>query len=134
MGLYFVAFSSSTSLEELSDLSYFNMPVKKPKTKLKSLSHGRPPTVKPLRSISSKATRTLIRSHHTLEKEKAKAQKDGDVIKAAAIARQIELQGGIEGYQKASLKGQANDRGGDSSRILSMSKFPHGIKYLNPLI
>lgn len=97
------------------------MAINKSKTKLKSLSHGRPPTVKPPRSISSKATRTLIRTHHTLEKEKAKAEKDGNVIKAATLARQIELQGGIEGYQRASLKGQANDRGGDSSRILSRS-------------
>lgn len=86
--------------------------------KLKSLSQGRPPTVKPPRSISSKATRTLIRTHHTLEKQKAKAVADGDDIKAAALAKQIELQGGIEGYQRASLTGQANDRGGDSSKIL----------------
>jgi len=82
------------------------------------LSHGRPPTVKRIQSISSKATRTLIRSHHTLEKRKAKAIADGDEAKAAALAREIELQGGIESYQRASLIGQANDRGGDSSKVL----------------
>ncbi|PVH85515.1 hypothetical protein DL98DRAFT_511568 [Cadophora sp. DSE1049] len=92
---------------------------KKKMTKLKSLSQGRPPTVTAQkRSISSKATRTLIRTHHTLEKQKAKALADGDDTKAAVIAKQIELQGGIEGYQRASLTGQTNERGGDSSKIL----------------
>ncbi|KAG4437148.1 hypothetical protein IFR05_007350 [Cadophora sp. M221] len=91
---------------------------KKKTTKLKSLSQGRPPTVKPQRSISSKATRTLIRTHHTLEKQKAKALADGDDTKAAVIAKQIELRGGIESYQRASLTGQTNERGGDSSKIL----------------
>ena len=92
---------------------------KKKTTKLRSLSQGRPPTIKPQkRSISSKATRTLIRTHHTLEKQKAKALADGDVTKAAVIAKQIEQQGGIESYQRASLTGQTKERGGDSSRIL----------------
>ncbi|CZT05417.1 hypothetical protein WAI453_005032 [Rhynchosporium graminicola] len=92
--------------------------VKKRTTKLKSLSQGRPPTLKPQRSISSKATRTLIRAHHTLEKQKAKALADGDHTKAAVIAKQIELQGGIESYQRASLIGQTSERGGDSSKVL----------------
>jgi 25S rRNA (adenine2142-N1)-methyltransferase len=90
----------------------------KQKKPLKSLSQGRPPTFQPKRTISSKATRTLIRSHHTLEKQKAKALKDGDEARANALARQIDAQGGIESYQQASLTGQANDRGGDSSKIL----------------
>jgi 25S rRNA (adenine2142-N1)-methyltransferase len=91
---------------------------KKKRTKLKSLSQGRPHTVKPTRSISSKATRTLIRTHHNLEKERAKALAAGDDAKAAALAKAIEIQGGIESYQLASLLGQTNERGGDSSRIL----------------
>lgn len=94
------------------------MATKKKRTKLKSLSSGRPPTIKPVRAISSKATRTLIRTHHTLEKERAKALANGDDAKAEAIAKQIELNGGLKAYQKASLTGQGNDRGGDSSRIL----------------
>ena len=73
---------------------------KKKRTKLKSLSQGRPPTVKPTRSISSKATRTLIRTHHTLEKERAKALAAGNDAKAAALAKDIEMQGGIENYQR----------------------------------
>jgi 25S rRNA (adenine2142-N1)-methyltransferase len=87
-------------------------------TKLKSLSQGRPPTIKHPRSLSSKATRSLIRSHHTLEKQKAKAIAEGDDVKAANIAKQIEQQGGIESYQRASLIGQDKARGGDSSKIL----------------
>ncbi|KFY77310.1 hypothetical protein V499_03293 [Pseudogymnoascus sp. VKM F-103] len=91
---------------------------KKKSGKPKSLSHGRPPTVKPPPSLSSKATRTLIRAHHTLEKQKAIAQKAGDAIKVADLERQIAKQGGIEKYQTASLIGQGNERGGDSSKIL----------------
>jgi 25S rRNA (adenine2142-N1)-methyltransferase len=91
---------------------------KKKRTKLKSLSQGRPLTVKPVRSISSKAGRNLIRKHHTLEKERAKALAAGDDAKVVAIAKEIELQGGIKSYQRASLIGQTNERGGDSSKIL----------------
>jgi len=91
---------------------------KKKTVRLKSLSQGRSKIVQPPRSISSKATRTLIRTHHTLEKQKADAIAKGDEPKAASLARQIESQGGIKGYQRASLIGQANDRGGDSSKIL----------------
>lgn len=90
----------------------------KRRTKLKSLARGRPPTAKPVRSISSKKTRTLIRTHHTLEKQKAKALADGDDAKAALLAKQIEAQGGIDSYQRASLIGQAKERGGDSSKVL----------------
>ncbi|PMD28330.1 hypothetical protein NA56DRAFT_560132 [Hyaloscypha hepaticicola] len=99
---------------------------KKKRNKLKSLSQGRPPTVKPVKSISSKATRTLIRTHHTLEKERAKALAAGDDAKAAALSREIQLQGGIESYQRASLIGQTNERGGDSSKIL--------MEWLDPMV
>lgn len=94
------------------------MAAKKKNTKLKSLSHGRPPTAKKPQSISSKATRTLIRTHHTLQKRRGKALAEGDEAGAAAIAREIELQGGLDTYQRASLTGQHNERGGDSSKIL----------------
>jgi 25S rRNA (adenine2142-N1)-methyltransferase len=88
------------------------------KTKLKSLSSGRPPITKRTRSISNKATRTLIRTHHTLEKQKAQAIKDGNHAKADAISKEIDSKGGLKKYQEASLLGQSNDRGGDSSRVL----------------
>ncbi|KAA8573126.1 hypothetical protein EYC84_003645 [Monilinia fructicola] len=73
---------------------------------------------KPTQRISSKATRTIIRNHHTLEKRKAKALAEGDEVTAAALTREIASQGGLESYQRASLIGQGNDRGGDSSKIL----------------
>ncbi|KAE9374492.1 hypothetical protein N431DRAFT_372105 [Stipitochalara longipes BDJ] len=99
---------------------------KKKRTRLKSLSQGRPPTAKPVRSISSKATRNQIRTHHTLEKERAKALAAGDDAKAAALAAEIKLQGGIEAYQRASLIGQTNERGGDSSKVL--------MEWLEPIV
>lgn len=76
-------------------------------------------------SLTSKATRTLIRNHHNFSKQRAKAIKDGDEITAAKLTKQIEAQGGIESYQRASLKGQSNDRGGDSSKLL--------MEWLSPL-
>jgi 25S rRNA (adenine2142-N1)-methyltransferase len=84
----------------------------------KTLAHGRPPTAKPAPSMSNRATRTLIRTHHTLEKRRAKALANGDTAEVIAISAEIEKHGGIEKYQRASLLGQANDRGGDSSKIL----------------
>ncbi|TAQ85642.1 hypothetical protein B7494_g6037 [Chlorociboria aeruginascens] len=68
--------------------------------------------------MSSKATRILIRTHHTLEKQRAKALKEGDEATATAIAQQIANRGGLKAYQRASLLGQNIDRGGDSSKML----------------
>ncbi|KAK4959594.1 25S rRNA (adenine2142-N1)-methyltransferase [Elasticomyces elasticus] len=90
----------------------------KPK-KHKSLSAGRPPTLRrPAASLSSKATRTLIRSHHQLQKASAAAVKAGDERKAAILEHQIEQQGGLQAYQRASIQGQSTERGGDSSKVL----------------
>ncbi|KAG0648512.1 25S rRNA (adenine(2142)-N(1))-methyltransferase [Hyphodiscus hymeniophilus] len=94
--------------------------------KLKSLSHGRPPTAKPSRAISSKASRTLIRSHHALEKSKAQALAEGNAVLATSLQHQIDAQGGLERYQRASLQGQSHERGGDSSKIL--------MEWLQPLV
>jgi 25S rRNA (adenine2142-N1)-methyltransferase len=94
--------------------------------RLKSLSQGRPPIVKPVPSVSRKTTRTLIRTHHTLEKQKAKALNNGDDAKATSLSEAIASHGGIEAYQRASLIGQGNDRGGDSSKLL--------MEWLEPII
>lgn len=96
------------------------MATKKKISRVKSLSTGRPPHAKPARAaiVSSKATRTLIRAHHNLEKLKAKAIAQGDDVKVSVLTTQIEAHGGLKRYQQASLQGQANDRGGDSSKIL----------------
>lgn len=83
------------------------------------LTAGRPPLAqRPKKSITSKATRTIIRSHHTLQKQLSQAVKTGDTAKAAAVEREIEKHGGIKAYQQASINGQSSDRGGDSSKVL----------------
>ncbi|WQF75850.1 Putative S-adenosylmethionine-dependent methyltransferase Bmt2 [Colletotrichum destructivum] len=82
------------------------------------LSSGRPPTLKKAKSISRKETRTLINTHHTLQKKRQQALARNDQREAAAIAEEISALGGLEGYQQASLQGQRVDRGGDSSRVL----------------
>ncbi|KAI8634870.1 putative methyltransferase-domain-containing protein [Xylariaceae sp. FL1651] len=94
------------------------MTIKEKKRPLKTLAHGRPPTVRKPKSISRKATRALINSIHQLEKKKAQAVAKGDKTAEVAVTSEIAALGGIERYQQASLQGQRNDRGGDSSRVL----------------
>lgn len=98
---------------------------KKPK-KPKLLSHTRPATVKPPPSLSSRTTRTLIRSHHTLQKQLSHALASNDPVLAASLQSQIDAQGGLETYQRASILGQSATRGGDSARVL--------IDWLSPLL
>ncbi|KZF21327.1 hypothetical protein L228DRAFT_212832 [Xylona heveae TC161] len=84
-----------------------------------AISHGRPPQFqKPAASLSSKATRTLIRSHHQLHKALAQAKARGDHAKAKSLQLEIDSHGGLESYQQASIKGQSSERGGDTSRLL----------------
>lgn len=93
------------------------MTVKK-RDRIKSLTAGRPPTARKPKSISRKATKTLINSLHLLEKKKAQAIAKGDRAAETAIDTEIAALGGIEKYQQASLQGQRLDRGGDSSHVL----------------
>ena len=90
------------------------MTIKK-KRPVKSLARGRPPTVQKPKTISRRATKAVINSLHVLEKRKAQALAKGDEAAAAAVDAEITALGGIEKYQQASLQGQRNDRGGDSS-------------------
>ncbi|KAG0127973.1 putative methyltransferase-domain-containing protein [Tuber indicum] len=69
-------------------------------------------------SLSSKVGRTLIRSHHTLQKRLSQALSKNDTETANSIRAEIEANGGIERYQQASVCGQDNQRGGDSSKVL----------------
>jgi 25S rRNA (adenine2142-N1)-methyltransferase len=92
-----------------------NMAVKK---RQKALSSGRPPINKPKERMSAQQSRTIIRTHHRLQKEHAAAVKRGDTDTAEKLAKAIEKNGGITKYQAASKQGQAKDRGGDSSRLL----------------
>lgn len=88
-------------------------------SKRKSLSSGRPPTVKkPTKTLPSTTTRTLIRSFHQLQKARAQAVEKADEVKVAAIDKALESQGGLERYQDASINGQSVTRGGDTSKIL----------------
>lgn len=88
------------------------------KKPLKSLSAGRPPLTRSSRTMSRKASRSLINKHHQLEKQKRQAASAGDSQREAAIDSQIEQLGGIMQYQAASLQGQSTERGGDTSRVL----------------
>ncbi|PNY25900.1 25S rRNA adenine-N(1) methyltransferase [Tolypocladium capitatum] len=90
----------------------------KRKQLLKSLKTGRPPTVKSARSMSRKASRTLINSHHQLRKRRSQAAAKGDKDAEAAITAEITSLGGLDHYQQASLQGQSLDRGGDTSKVL----------------
>jgi len=85
----------------------------------KSLAKGRPPFArKHQASFSSKATRTIIRSHHQLRKRHAQAVKAGDTSKTTALQDELSRNGGLNGYQQASIMGQSPTRGGDSSKAL----------------
>ena len=70
------------------------------------------------RSMSRKASRTLINQHHQLEKKLRQAVQKGDQQAEAAVAAEISILGGLDRYQQASLQGQSNDRGGDTSKVL----------------
>ncbi|PSK56590.1 25S rRNA adenine-N(1) methyltransferase [Elsinoe australis] len=85
----------------------------------KSLASGRPGISKPTAAkLSAKAGRTIIRSHHQLNKALELANKAGDGNQADELRRQIEARGGLASYQHASLLGQSDERGGDSSKVL----------------
>jgi 25S rRNA (adenine2142-N1)-methyltransferase len=87
--------------------------------KTKAINHGRPPLLKTdSATVSSKATRSIIRSHHTLHKEYSKAIEQGDAGRASDLEHIINENGGLENYQAASTLGQSSARGGDSSKVL----------------
>lgn len=99
-------------------------------------------------ALSSKAGRTVIRKHHTLQKRLSQALVKNDVETARTVQAEIEANGGLEKYQRASVWvhdltifqrwlllrkknekivaenaslqvcGQSSQRGGDSSKIL----------------
>ena len=88
------------------------------KKRQKTLSQGRPPVSGPKPGMTAERSRSIIRTHHRLQKEHAVAMKSGDAKTAEALSRAIDKHGGIESYQAASKQGQAKDRGGDSSKLL----------------
>ena len=82
------------------------------------LSSSRPPIGKQAASLSSRATRALVRKHHTLRKQLKHAKVKDDEKELQKLQMQITELGGLERYQRASIQGQAADRGGDSSKLL----------------
>lgn len=88
------------------------------KKRQRPLSSGRPPAAKDKITMSSKQTRTIIRTHHRLQKSHASALKSGDLKLADEIKNRIDQNGGLKLYQEASKLGQSKSRGGDSSKVL----------------
>jgi 25S rRNA (adenine2142-N1)-methyltransferase len=88
------------------------------KKRSKTLASGRPPVSRPKERMTSERSRTIIRTHHKLQKEHAAALVRKDDRTAHEIAQLIEKNGGLKSYQAASKQGQAKDRGGDSSKLL----------------
>lgn len=82
------------------------------------LSHGRPANAKSTYSLTSAATRSIIRKHHTLQKQLAAARRRQDATLVGALSAQLEEDGGLAQYQAASTQGQACERGGDTSSVL----------------
>lgn len=80
-------------------------------------------------SLSSSLTRTIIRKHHTLQKRLASALSTGDNQLITSLRAQIEANGGLALYQRASILGQSAERGGDSGIVLKRwisEAFPRG--------
>ena len=82
------------------------------------LSHSRPPMLKRPSSLSSKTTRALIRNYHILQKELAQAIDNNDVPRTTLLQAENNASGGLQEYQRASILGQSNERGGDTSKVL----------------
>ncbi|CCG81193.1 Putative uncharacterized protein [Taphrina deformans PYCC 5710] len=60
----------------------------------------------------------LIRKFHTLQTAISRAVTTGDAAEQAQLEDQLQDLGGLEMYQKASIRGQDKRRGGDSSKTL----------------
>lgn len=60
-------------------------------------------------ALSSKAGRTVIRKHHTLQKRLSQAQAKNDVEAARTVQAEIEGNGGLEKYQRASVCSRSHD-------------------------
>lgn len=60
----------------------------------------------------------LIRKFHTVQTALTAAINRGDSVERERLEAEIEALGGLETYQKASIRGQDKRRGGDSSKTL----------------
>ncbi|KAL8922575.1 MAG: hypothetical protein Q9208_005078 [Pyrenodesmia sp. 3 TL-2023] len=91
---------------------------KKKRKKPHLLSHTRPTSTAKRPSISSQATRSLIRKHHILQKQLHSATSNGNIVAAESLQAQLVASGGLQKYQEASIQGQSAERGGDTSKVL----------------
>ena len=81
------------------------------------LSATRPTfTKKP--TLSSRKTRSIVRTHHGLRKQLQHSLIHDEQAVANQLQERIEAAGGLKAYQEASIQGQSADRGGDSSKVL----------------
>ncbi|KAI4244647.1 MAG: hypothetical protein L6R40_002851 [Gallowayella cf. fulva] len=94
------------------------MAARKKKRKPLLLSHTRPLSSQKRGSLSSQVTRSLIRHHHTLQKNLHSALVKSDGATVEHIRTQLAASGGLQKYQEASIQGQSSERGGDSSKVL----------------
>ena len=90
----------------------------KTKRRPRLLSSTRPRNVKPTPTLSSRTTRSVVRSYHTLHKQYSTALSKGRTSEAQAIEVKIDELGGLAKYQEASIQGQSAQRGGDTSKVL----------------
>lgn len=91
---------------------------KKKRKKPHLLSHNRPTSTAKRPSLSSQATRSLIRKHHILQKQLHAATSNGDIAVVRSLQAQLAASGGLQKYQEASIQGQSAERGGDTSKVL----------------
>lgn len=68
--------------------------------------------------LSSRHTRSLIRTHHIIQKQLHRAQTTGDALSVSSLGAKLASTGGLQAYQAASKAGQSAQRGGDSSNVL----------------
>lgn len=94
------------------------MAANKKRKKPHLLSHTRPKSATTKPSLSSQATRSLIRKHHVLQKGLRSALTNGDAAAEASLRAELAACGGLQKYQEASIQGQSAERGGDTSRVL----------------
>ncbi|KAL8710541.1 MAG: hypothetical protein Q9220_004974 [cf. Caloplaca sp. 1 TL-2023] len=94
------------------------MPAKRRRTRTRLLSNTRPIFAKKSSSISSQATRSLIRTHHVLQKQLHTALANNDTASTERLRAELAASGGLQRYQEASIQGQSCERGGDTSRVL----------------
>jgi 25S rRNA (adenine2142-N1)-methyltransferase len=85
---------------------------------MRKLSTGRPPLSQRVKSLSRKRARRVITGFHQLRRQSELAAQKSDKEQLKSISTKLDALGGIESYQEASLQGQKNERGGDTSRML----------------